>query len=155
MQIYNALLIHAISTISWVRELKVPSPKAVLTLPHLYCAIQLEITSIQDKFSSNFELSLPPSTLSKKPEWNMHNRMKQNNMWSVISFFLQNTHRKLLRNQGLQLFWETTATYSKGLIAAGLTSNPNREKLHFRVGKCAPDITTDTWWAEPCSWHNL
>lgn len=66
MQICNTLLIHTISTISWVRELKVPSPKAVLTLPHLYRAIQLEITGIQDKSSSNFELSLPPSTLSKK-----------------------------------------------------------------------------------------
>lgn len=80
VQICNALLIHAISTISWVRELKVPSPKAVSTLPHLYCAIQLETTGIQDKFGSNLELSVPPSALSK----NQNETHTQN----VIHYFL-------------------------------------------------------------------
>lgn len=61
-------LMHCFSVLSigiWVRELKVPPPKAVWTFPHFYCAIQLETTCIQDKFCSNTGRVLPPSALLK------------------------------------------------------------------------------------------
>lgn len=130
---FNALFFHAISIIIRIREPKVLSPKAVLTLPHLYCAIQLEITSIQDKFYSNTEFSLPPSALLKKPEWNTHIK------YDLLFPSCYKTHTKsclYLRNQGLQLFREITATYSKGLTAAGLTSNSDtKEPLKLQSQK--------------------
>ena len=148
MQIFNALFFHATSIIIWVRQLKI----AVLTLPHLYHAIQLEITSIQDKFCSNTQHSPPPSASSKKPEWNVHTK------YDSLFLSCYKTHTKSclhLRNQTFIILRSQQHT-PKGLLQ--LVSHPIlTQKTPWtslqRQKMC--NKRTDAWWAEPCSWYNL
>lgn len=144
------MFFHAISTLIWVRELKVPSPETILALPHSCCVIQLKTISTQGKFCSDrsLSLSLPLLQLYQKTKWNMHK------VWSIISFLFQKTNQKLpvsKESTALILLRNHSNTLQWGLLQLASQPIPH----HFRVGKSATDIITDTRRAELTSQHNL
>lgn len=145
MCVFNVLFFHTVSIITWVRELKVPSPKAGLTLPHLHWSAWDNQNPKQTLFHYR---APPPLQLYQKT------RMKHaHKAWSMVSFFLPNTHQELPVSKKSVIYSKHSNFLQKKLTAAGLPpilTQRNTFKLYFRVRKCAqtleelsysPDIT--------------